>query len=87
MKCEYCSSELKELFTSTYCPNDCDKKSSLSNIDWGKALLELRAIIDSWKSFPNENSIIWTMEQLPGIGFVNPSSIASMIWPWFDTEE
>lgn len=72
MKCEYCDSELKELFTSTYCPNDCDKKSSLSNIDWGKALLELKTAIDSWKSLP---SLILISEH------------QDSIWPWPDTEE
>lgn len=25
MKCPHCSTEMKALFTSTYCPNDCDR--------------------------------------------------------------
>ncbi len=26
MNCEYCGTTMKALFTSNYCPNDCDKK-------------------------------------------------------------
>ncbi len=28
MKCEICGSDMKPLFTSSYCPNDCDKEDT-----------------------------------------------------------
>lgn len=29
MKCNICGNEMKDLFTSQYCPNDCDEKKEV----------------------------------------------------------
>ena len=37
MKCPTCGSDLRQLFTGTFCPNDCDRGAQLMGqiLDWG----------------------------------------------------
>lgn len=39
-KCSICGSELRSLFISFYCPNECDKKSTLRHIPLSKEALK-----------------------------------------------
>lgn len=57
MKCEYCGSAIKELFTSIYCPT-CDSEESEDLSDDG-TVLEFRPT-GSWPKLVNKNLIVPT---------------------------
>lgn len=82
--CEVCGTAMKPLLTSSYCPNECDKKPYLgiTEILQNHSVKELQEAIDKSISW-----ICWIDEPLIVVNPSSISSIASMIWPWPDIEE
>ena len=52
-KCEFCKSDLKMLFTSLYCPNDCDENKALE--EQTKYLIESQR---SYHTIEAENALV-----------------------------